>query len=474
VAATLQDTSGGDVGDARAGLERRAAELGINADVDTSDGELRAEIFEALEAQTTLKDAGAQSARLQAELDRAAAPLGMSLKEQAGNFREMSGQVGRMSNPAAGPTDPNSGAVTHAAPDGATYTRFLDPVPARLPYAPPSLPVTEAPPVGALPRLPAAGLGLAVTLPLLLRGDTPMPQDSFPVTGRDDLGTKVNGSKMVIYKARLSWFARIFDDGTPLIALDLDAKLQDGRRTGRILDVDGNQIGTLANDRVELSPEALAALDLRNQEVTRAAAPPAQPPRPADDDRPKLCPDPTPRNEAMSADARAYQQQITGLPPNLHMILNGVDFDGCDQKTGNMLEAKARHSQFVDATGAKWKNWFGESLDRGWPAMRAKAVQQNLAAVGTGRRVEYHCAEKEIADLLTRARWSDQARHSRRTDSFDGRPSKMPRDRHSARSRIIHSDPFTFGGGGDRPAGGVSLRREGRRRFSSDPIRRAR
>ena len=53
--------------------------------------------------------------------------------------------------------------------------------------------------------------------------------------------------------------------------------------------------------------------------------------------------------EVISASERAlaYQEQITGLPPPLAVKLNGVWFDGCDENTGTMLEAKGEGYQWA-------------------------------------------------------------------------------------------------------------------------------
>jgi hypothetical protein len=148
--------------------------------------------------------------------------------------------------------------------------------------------------------------------------------------------------------------------------------------------------------------EAGASIDrLVFETIDHAEAPAEQSAGQQPDDKPQLCPDPEPKNEGMSDDARAYQMQITGLPPFTHMMLNGVDFDGCDEKTGNMLEAKARYLQFLDDdTASGWDDFFLKFKDKGWAQLRDKAEVQNWAAFLSGRRVEYHFAEERVADLV--------------------------------------------------------------------------
>jgi hypothetical protein len=132
--------------------------------------------------------------------------------------------------------------------------------------------------------------------------------------------------------------------------------------------------------------------------IERAAASPAEGDQP--DHEPRECPAPEAKIEGMSEDARAYQEQITGLSPYTHMILYWVDFDGCDETTGDMLEAKAAYEQFLNKDGTDWQSWFKESRKSGWPALERKELAQNWAAFLAGRHVEFHFAEERVAILV--------------------------------------------------------------------------
>jgi hypothetical protein len=61
-----------------------------------------------------------------------------------------------------------------------------------------------------------------------------------------------------------------------------------------------------------------------------------------EDDEPKLCPDPTPEAKTTkSVNSIAYQEYVSGLPYGSAINVGGVNVDGCDPPTGNLLEAKA-------------------------------------------------------------------------------------------------------------------------------------
>jgi hypothetical protein len=144
-------------------------------------------------------------------------------------------------------------------------------------------------------------------------------------------------------------------------------------------------------------PEAQAAIDKLVQETVE---PPAKAAPENDDDEPRVCPRPEPKIEAMSDESRLYQWQITHLGFNLHVMLKGTDFDGCDEPTQDMLEARARYAQFLTKDKSDWEGYFKYSEKKGWPAMLKKAEEQNAAALADGRKVEYHFAEKAVADLV--------------------------------------------------------------------------
>ena len=75
-----------------------------------------------------------------------------------------------------------------------------------------------------------------------------------------------------------------------------------------------------------------------------------------DDNEPKLCQDPTPEPRTTdSKDSIEYQEYVSGLPYGLAINVGGVNFSGCDPKTGILLEAKAGIDfMFDDDDTLKW------------------------------------------------------------------------------------------------------------------------
>jgi hypothetical protein len=124
---------------------------------------------------------------------------------------------------------------------------------------------------------------------------------------------------------------------------------------------------------------------------------------------PQLCPDPGPDRPGSDNSDRAieYQQQITGLEPGLAVLFNGVMFDGCRESDGVLLEAKGPGYEWamIDPNGTPDAN-----LWKAWYTGRAKAEKQmrdQSAAAGL-RIVEWHCAEKPVADYF---RWYAEVNH---------------------------------------------------------------
>jgi hypothetical protein len=106
-------------------------------------------------------------------------------------------------------------------------------------------------------------------------------------------------------------------------------------------------------------------------------------------DQPKVCPDVS-REDITKRDPEAvvYQAQITGLEPGLVVRLNNVAFDGCDDRTGNMLEAKKGQDWYMiipeedriklDEYKKIMEQAFGQSIAAGkrtveWHFMNAEA-----------------------------------------------------------------------------------------------------
>jgi hypothetical protein len=164
---------------------------------------------------------------------------------------------------------------------------------------------------------------------------------------------------------------------------------------GLYRDADGHVIARHVGDSVIVDPDALPGYIARAKsgESSNVGAN-AQALAEASDNKVRLCPDATPESIAgRKPPALAYQKQITGLSPGLSVKLNGVDFDGCDVKTGTMLEAKgpgyAKH--MINPT--EWKEWYGGAKD-----MEKQMERQHDAAAG--RLVEWHFAEEPAANYF--------------------------------------------------------------------------
>lgn len=123
-----------------------------------------------------------------------------------------------------------------------------------------------------------------------------------------------------------------------------------------------------------------------------------------DSNEPKLCPDPgpdQPGSESASDRAKAYQEQISrminpqrplpyGIVPALVNPATGdlVHYDECDEKTGDMIEAKGR-----GFSGLLSFSQGAESVDRKWLNQSYNEVQ----AAGS-RQVVWYFAEQDAAD----------------------------------------------------------------------------
>ena len=102
-------------------------------------------------------------------------------------------------------------------------------------------------------------------------------------------------------------------------------------------------------------------------------------------DEPKLCPDPTPEPKTTtSANSIAYQEYVSGLAYGLAINVGGVNFDGCDPKTGNLLEAKANIDFMFDANDILF-GWVNSASN---PRIQMEA--QAEAATFAGRLVVWH------------------------------------------------------------------------------------
>ncbi len=154
---------------------------------------------------------------------------------------------------------------------------------------------------------------------------------------------------------------------------------------------DGTVIGRDLGQGVFLNQAAAAAKQKESDEEAAASR--------ATNDDVKLCPDPGPDHPSMKAipddhRAKLYQQQITGLPPGLAVMLNGRRFDGCRTIDGVMLEAKGE--------GFAWTFKDGKLRydHTGIRDMVDQMHKQSEAAAIAGKSVEWHVAEKVLADYL--------------------------------------------------------------------------
>jgi hypothetical protein len=162
-------------------------------------------------------------------------------------------------------------------------------------------------------------------------------------------------------------------------------------RDGVFRDDDGNAVARRLDNSVLVDPDALPGGG-----------------SPKEKDEPKLCPAPTEENiEGRKDRSLRYQRQITGLRDGLDVKLPDpvegglVSFDGCRQSDGTMLEAKgpgyAEHLE--GGYPAVWKG-FEDKINR-------QVELQSRSAAASGRNVEWHFAEKEVADYF-RPIWANK------------------------------------------------------------------
>jgi hypothetical protein len=167
---------------------------------------------------------------------------------------------------------------------------------------------------------------------------------------------------------------------------------RDGRAVARVVNGPGRRQTLVAT--VDALDRAVA--DLRRRDGEPAAAPSA------DDREPKLCPDPTQEPKTTkSANSIAYQEYVSGLPYGWAIVLGTVRFDGCDEETGFLLEAKANIDHLFDANDVLFSWVYPENDPK--IQMRAQAEE----ALAAGRLVVWHTQTekgyrglKKIADDL--------------------------------------------------------------------------
>jgi hypothetical protein len=170
---------------------------------------------------------------------------------------------------------------------------------------------------------------------------------------------------------------------------------------GAFYDKDGQIVARLVRaakrstlvTNVGVLDNALARLSPGDREPEASAAP--------QDREPELCPKPVPEPE--TADWRInsvlYQEYVTKLEYGLAIYVGGVYFDGCDPKTGDLLEAKANIDFMYDSRDQLFF-WINPKND---PLIQMEAQEEAAAAVG--RRVIWHAqTEKGYRGLKERGR----------------------------------------------------------------------
>jgi hypothetical protein len=167
-----------------------------------------------------------------------------------------------------------------------------------------------------------------------------------------------------------------------------------GEIVARLVHASG-QRPTLVTD-VDVLDHALAALQPGNREPDANPAP--------KDREPKLCPDPT--HESKTADKSPnsikYQEYVSGIPYGWAIRVGTVNFDGCDPKTGDLLEAKADIDFMFDKKDDFLKSFVYPEKD---PQLQMQ--RQVDAAKAMGRIVIWHAQSdkgyrgvKKIADHM--------------------------------------------------------------------------
>ena len=164
---------------------------------------------------------------------------------------------------------------------------------------------------------------------------------------------------------------------------------RDGRAVARIIS---------GPDRRQTLVATVDALDRAVADLSRKDGEPAAAPV-GDDTEPRLCPKPMEEPRTMtSANAIAYQEYVSGLRYPLAIFFGGVWFDGCDEPTGNLLDAKAKNDHLFDFdTDDTLQSWVYPEKD---PAIQME--RQAEVALAAGRRIVWHAqTEKTYRGLKT-------------------------------------------------------------------------
>jgi hypothetical protein len=169
---------------------------------------------------------------------------------------------------------------------------------------------------------------------------------------------------------------------------------------GLVFDRDGRAVARVVSgpDRRETLVATVDALDRAIADLRRKDGEPAATPI-ANDNEPRLCPRPMEEPRTMtSANAIAYQEHVSGLRYPLAIFFGGVWFDGCDEPTGNLLDAKAKNDHIFDVdTDDTLQSWVYPEKD---PAIQME--RQAEVALAAGRRIVWHAqTEKTYRGLKT-------------------------------------------------------------------------
>jgi Restriction endonuclease fold toxin 5 len=169
---------------------------------------------------------------------------------------------------------------------------------------------------------------------------------------------------------------------------------KDGQIVARL--VYGAKRSTLVTN-TDVLDNALARLRPGDREPDASAVP--------QDREPKLCPDPTLEPlTTYSENSIRYQEYVSKLVYGLAIYVRRVYFDGCDPKTGNLLEAKANIGFLFDRNDVEYywavkKYNFAYQMER--QADAAKADGRN--SVWHAQTMKGYRGLKKIAEELNRS-----------------------------------------------------------------------
>jgi hypothetical protein len=198
------------------------------------------------------------------------------------------------------------------------------------------------------------------------------------IPGRPDLGYRSDEGILTIFhqddQGNIQRVFEGFPDGAGLY--------RDG--AGRVI---GQRVGTGAVFNLDSLPLFGGPLDSPSSASQEALA--SSPDAAVSTEQAESCPPPTLEldNGKRSARAIAYQAQITGLLPGFDVQYNGLRFDGCDEITQRMLEAKGPGNDWL--LERHEQSPFKENY---YDKLMSQAENQNRASAGRG--VDWHFADR--------------------------------------------------------------------------------